>query len=117
LLRNDGLEFRCDWVEMVVERADTPFTHRYQPGQRVRMPIAHGEGRYYVEPAALGALAVAFRYVENPNGSVGAIAGIVNARGNVLGLMPHPERCAEPELGGTDGRALFESVVRSAVSA
>ncbi|HEY3108488.1 MAG TPA: phosphoribosylformylglycinamidine synthase subunit PurQ [Chloroflexota bacterium] len=116
LLRNDGLEFRCDWVDLSVERADTAFTHRYEPGQRIRMPIAHGEGRYYVDASAVPALNVAFRYLDNPNGSVAAIAGVVNARGNVLGLMPHPERCAEPELGGSDGRPLFESIVESAVS-
>ena len=117
LLRNDGLEFRCQWVDMTVERADTPFTRGYRPGQRVRMPIAHGEGRYYVDPSSVGDLAVAFRYVDNPNGSVDAIAGLVNPRGNVLGLMPHPERCAEPELGGQDGRPLFESIVAAAVGA
>jgi phosphoribosylformylglycinamidine synthase I len=117
LLRNDGLEFRCGWVDLSVERADTPFTHRYEPGQPVRMPIAHGEGRYYVDAAAVPALNVAFRYLDNPNGSVAGIAGVVNDRGNVLGLMPHPERCAEPELGGTDGRALFESIVGAAVGA
>jgi phosphoribosylformylglycinamidine synthase len=117
LLRNDGLEFRCDWVDLAVERVDTPFTHRYRPGQRLRMPIAHGEGRYYVDAASVPDVNVAFRYLDNPNGSVASIAGVVNERGNVLGLMPHPERCSEPELGGTDGRALFESIVDAAVRA
>jgi len=114
LLRNDVLEFRCQWVEMRVERTDTPFTSGYEVGQRVRMPIAHGEGRYYAEgPSG----SVVFRYMENPNGSVADIAGLANARGNVLGLMPHPERCAETALGGTDGLALFESVVKALVTA
>jgi phosphoribosylformylglycinamidine synthase len=117
LLRNDGLEFRCDWVDLTVERGDTPFTRGYRPGQSVRMPIAHGEGRYYVDPASVPEVNVAYRYQQNPHGSVAGIAGVVNARGNVLGLMPHPERCAEPALGGTDGRALFESIVASAVTA
>jgi phosphoribosylformylglycinamidine synthase len=118
LLRNDNLQFRCETVEMTVERCDTPFTRGYQPGQHVRMPVAHGEGRYYVDPESLRSLdGVAFRYVNNPNGSVGDIAGLVNKRGNVLGLMPHPERCAEPELGGTDGRPLFESIVSSLATA
>ncbi len=110
LTRNAGLEFRAEWVEMTVERTDTPFTSLYRPGQIVRMPIAHGEGRYWGPDEN-----VAFRYVDNPNGSVANVAGLV--RGSVLGLMPHPERCAEPELGGTDGRLLFESIVRSLVHA
>jgi phosphoribosylformylglycinamidine synthase len=115
LLRNESLEFRCQWVEMTVERTDTPFTSGYERGQRVSMPIAHGEGRYYVAP--LAPEAVVFRYLDNPNGSLGGVAGLVNACGNVLGMMPHPERCAEPALGGVDGRALFASVVRSLVHA
>lgn len=114
LTRNDVLEFRAQWVDLVVERTDTPFTSLYQPGQVLRMPIAHGEGRYWVGDEDVD---VVFRYVENPNGSVGNVAGIANRGGNVLGLMPHPERCSEPELGGTDGRALFESIVRSLVRA
>ena len=112
LTRNDVLEFRAQWVELVVERTDTPFTSLYRPGQVVRMPIAHGEGRYVGADEG-----VALRYVANPNGSAGNVAGLVNGRGNVFGLMPHPERCAEPELGGTDGRALFASVVSSMVRA
>jgi phosphoribosylformylglycinamidine synthase I len=117
LLRNDALEFRCQTVDLTVERADTPFTRGYRRGQRVTMPIAHGEGRYYVDPGSVSDVNVAFRYVENPNGSVESIAGVVNRRGNVLGLMPHPERCSEAELGGVDGRAVFESIVQSAVRA
>jgi phosphoribosylformylglycinamidine synthase len=114
LLRNEALEFRCQWVEMSVERVDTPFTALYRPGQRVRMPIAHGEGRYFVDGEPSG---VVLRYVENPNGSVGDVAGLINERGNVFGLMPHPERASEALLGGADGRAVFESILRSAVLA
>jgi len=114
LLRNEGLEFRCQWVEMSVERVDTPFTSLYRPGQRLRMPIAHGEGRYFVEGPPEG---VVLRYLDNPNGSVGDVAGLVGGRGNVFGLMPHPERASEPQLGGADGRLMFESIVRSAVLA
>jgi phosphoribosylformylglycinamidine synthase subunit PurQ / glutaminase len=114
LLRNKTLEFRAQSVEMTVERVDTPFTHLYRPGQRISMPIAHGEGRYFVDGPLAG---VALRYVDNPNGSLGDVAGLVNERGNVFGLMPHPERASEAELGGTDGRLLFESIVRSAVLA
>ena len=110
LTRNDVLEFRAQWVDLIVERTDTPFTSRYTPGQVVRMPIAHGEGRYLGPDEN-----VVFRYVENPNGSAGSIAGI--SKGNVLGLMPHPERASEAVLGGTDGRLLFESVVHSLVHA
>lgn len=114
LLRNEALEFRAQPVEMTVERADTPFTHLYRAGQRVTMPIAHGEGRYFVEGEPSG---VALRYVRNPNGSLGDVAGLANESGNVFGLMPHPERASEVELGGTDGRLLFESIARSAVQA
>jgi phosphoribosylformylglycinamidine (FGAM) synthase-like amidotransferase family enzyme len=125
----DGLEFRCDWVDLAVERADTPFTHRYEPGQRVRMPIAHGEGRYFDLGPKLDALErneqVVFRYCSpagevdganrqwNPNGAERAIAGICNKAGNVMALMPHPERCAEAILGNQDGLEIFRSLVDS----
>ncbi|TAK23293.1 MAG: phosphoribosylformylglycinamidine synthase subunit PurQ [Chloroflexota bacterium] len=114
LLRNEALEFRCGWVDMTVERADTPFTRMYRPGQVVRMPIAHGDGRYFVtdEPTD-----VVLRYVDNPNGSMGAVAGIANHRGNVFGLMPHPERCSELDLGGIDGLGIFRSIVRELAGA
>ena len=114
LLRNDGLEFRCQWSDLTVIRTDTPFTSDYKPGEVIRMPIAHGEGRFHIDPASLPTLdGVVLRYRDNPNGSMGDIAGIVNQRGNVFGLMPHPERCAEPELGGIDGRRLFTSMIGS----
>ena len=127
--RNKDLRFLCRDVYLKVERTDLPFTRRFKPGQVVRMPIAHGEGNYEDSPAALDQLEAAgqvvFRYVApdgarseewNPNGSARAIAGIVNARGNVLGMMPHPERCAETVLGNADGLELLAGVVESAVA-
>jgi phosphoribosylformylglycinamidine synthase len=126
LLRNRVLEFRCRWVGLRVERTDTPFTNAYAPGEIIRMPIAHGEGRYYADPATLERLEasgqVVLRYClhpdvpdddPNPNGSVHDIAGLVNERGNVFGLMPHPERCCEALVGGDDGLRLFQSIVRA----
>jgi len=130
LVRNDCLEFRCEWTHLRCEREATPFTGCLGRGQVVRVPIAHGEGNYVADPATLDALErrgqVVFRYcdaagtttrVANPNGSHANIAGIVNERGNVLGMMPHPERCAEAELGGTDGLLLFRSVLEAAAGA
>ena len=117
LLRNDGLEFRCQWTDLVVERANTRFTSAYRTGDVIRMPIAHGEGRFHIDPSSLATLdGVVLRYSNNPNGSMGNIAGIVNERGNVFGLMPHPERCSEAELGGTDGLGVFTSMIRSIAS-
>jgi len=124
LLRNEGLRFVCDEVHLRVETGETLFTEHYEPGQILRIPIAHGEGRYTDSQAALdeleGSGRVVFRYVRpdgtpaadaNPNGSARNIAGIVNARGNVLGMMPHPERAVDQLLGSTDGLPLFESVL------
>jgi phosphoribosylformylglycinamidine synthase len=116
MLRNASLQFRSQWVYCRVERTDTPFTSACTYGQVLRLPIAHGEGNYVslAEPSG-----VVLRYCDadgnvdpsaNPNGSQDAIAGIVNARGNVFGLMPHPERAADALLGSTDGRFLFESI-------
>ena len=124
ILRNTGLRFLCKFVSLRVERTDTPFTNRFRPGQIVRMPIAHNEGRYTVEPKALPAVAgqAVFRYCDedgrlrdaaNPNGSTDAIAGLTNEAGNVMGLMPHPERAAEPVLGSSDGRLVFESMLEA----
>jgi phosphoribosylformylglycinamidine synthase len=125
MLHNRSATFRCEWVYVRVERADTPFTVGYADGQVARMPIAHGEGNYYAEPQTLAQLEadrrVAFRYVDaaghpsdaaNPNGALRNIAGILSAEGNVLGLMPHPERSAEAILGSEDGRVIFDSMVR-----
>jgi phosphoribosylformylglycinamidine synthase len=157
MLRNTGLRFICRFVTLRVERTDTPFTNRFQPGQVVRMPIAHNEGRYTIGPKArpsISAQAV-FRYCDadgrvteaatpppvaaadgglrprrakctfgaatdggaNPNGSTDAIAGLINAGGNVLGMMPHPERAAEDALGSADGRLVFESMIDTLVHA
>ncbi|GAA6756744.1 phosphoribosylformylglycinamidine synthase subunit PurQ [Thermus thalpophilus] len=118
LLANLNLHFTCKEVGVRVERADLPFTRLYQRGQVLRLPIAHAEGRYYADPETLGRLEgegqVVFRYAPlageedfNPNGSLNDIAGIVNEKGNVLGMMPHPERAVDPILGGEDGLPLF----------
>jgi phosphoribosylformylglycinamidine synthase I len=128
LIRNACLEFRCQWVNLRCERNDLPFTRAV--GKRVlRMPIAHQEGNYQADPTTLNQLEergqVVFRYCNergdpggeaNPNGSAHDIAGIVNPNGNVLGMMPHPERCAEVDVGGTDGLLLFRSVLEVASS-
>ena len=124
LMRNAGLCFVCEPVRLRVENAATMFTADYQPGQLLRMPIAHGEGRFTADEALLdrleGSGQVVFRYTDaageptaeaNPNGSMRNIAGVVNDRGNVLGMMPHPERAVDRLLGSTDGLPLFESLV------
>ncbi len=128
MLRNTGLRFICRFVTLRVERTDTPFTNRFQPGQVIRLPIAHNEGRYTIGTKELSAASAqtVFRYCDeqgrlteaaNPNGSTEAIVGLVNAKGNVLGMMPHPERAAEAALGSEDGRLVFESMVESLVAA
>jgi phosphoribosylformylglycinamidine synthase len=124
LMRNDSLQYRCVWVHLRVENVETPFTIACRPGQVLRIPISHGEGRYVAGKETLAALEsagrVVFRYCDaggevtpeaNPNGSVNNIAGIINERGNVLGMMPHPERACEPLMGGEDGLALWLSVL------
>jgi phosphoribosylformylglycinamidine synthase I len=128
--RNQNLRFLCRDVYLKVERTDLPFTRNFREGQVLRMPIAHAEGNYEDEAGRLDTLEanrqIVFRYVTpegqradgdpqwNPNGAARAIAGIANEGGNVLGMMPHPERCSEPILGNTDGLALFAGVVQSA---
>lgn len=111
LVRNAGLHFVCDRVPVRVERTTLPWTQTYQSGQTITLPIAHGEGNYYADTDTLKALEdngqIVFRYLDNPNGSLHDIAGICNPSGNVLGLMPHPERASDPVTGGTDGLALF----------
>jgi phosphoribosylformylglycinamidine synthase len=120
LARNPSLHFLCQDVHLRVERDDLAFTRRFERGQVLRIPIAHNEGRFYVDDATLEELEgegrVVFRYVDeqgrqtpesNVNGSVNAIAGVVNVRGNVLGMMPHPERAVEPLLGSSDGAELL----------
>ena len=123
LLRNEHLEFRCDWVSLQVENPRTRFSASCAPGQVLSIPISHGEGRYHADPEVLEELEqhgqVVFRYCDpqgrptpeaNPNGSLHNIAGIVNREGNVLGMMPHPERACEALLGGEDGALLFRSL-------
>jgi len=126
MLRNNGLKFRCEHVHVRVEQTDTPFTAACQVGQILQLPIAHGEGNYFAEPAVIESLEknrqVIFRYTTasgelsetaNPNGSAHSIAGLCNSARNVVGLMPHPERACEPILGSKDGLAIFESVVQT----
>ena len=124
LLRNVHLEYRCQWTYLKVENYSTAFTSRCQNGQALKIPISHYEGRYYADDATLAELEadkrVIFRYSTptgqvmesaNPNGSLCNIAGIINKRGNVLGMMPHPERSCEPLLGSVDGNKIWESII------
>jgi phosphoribosylformylglycinamidine synthase subunit PurQ / glutaminase len=113
LMRNASLRFVCRDVELVVQRDDTPFTTRCSTGQRIVIPVKHGDGRY-VPPADLDPQQVVFRYVEDCNGSVDQIAGVCNEQGNVVGLMPHPEHAVDPLLGSADGALIFASLVESA---
>jgi phosphoribosylformylglycinamidine synthase len=126
MLRNRSLQYRCEHVHVRVERNDTPWTSLCAPGLVMRIPIAHGEGNYYADPAVIARLEangqVIFRYTTaagevtddaNPNGSLHNIAGICNERRNVVALMPHPERACEPVLGSGDGKIVLDSVVAS----
>jgi len=121
LLRNAGMNFVCREVALTVETSQSLFTAGYSQGQQITIPVAHHDGNYFADTATLdrieGEGRVAFRYAEAVNGSARQIAGVLNAAGNVLGMMPHPERMIEPAQGGSDGRALFESVVKSLVAA
>jgi phosphoribosylformylglycinamidine synthase subunit PurQ / glutaminase len=125
MLRNRSLKYRCEHVHLRVDAVDTPFTITAQPGQVLRIPIGHGDGNYYAAPDVLDTLEqnnrIVLRYTDaqgrlddesNPNGSARAIAAICNEQRNVVGMMPHPERACEPLVGGTDGRVIFESIVR-----
>ena len=126
LVKNAGLKYVCRDVYVRAERQDTPYTSRIKQGTVLRIPIGHGEGCYYAPEEGLQELEekrqVVFRYCDesgqvttgsNPNGSLRAIAGICNARGNVLGMMPHPDRCAEEVLGNAQGRRIFDSIVHA----
>ncbi|MEO6040620.1 MAG: phosphoribosylformylglycinamidine synthase subunit PurQ [Croceibacterium sp.] len=121
LMRNAQLTFVCRTVPLTVETSQSLFTAGYEAGQTIHLPVAHHDGNYFADAATLDRLEgegrVAFRYGEATNGSRRGIAGVLNEAGNVLGMMPHPERAVEPELGGVDGRALFASAVRSLVAA
>jgi phosphoribosylformylglycinamidine synthase len=129
LVRNASLQFRCEWVYLRREGGSSPWVDAIPQGAVLRVPISHGEGNYYADPETLDRLEAAgrvvFRYCDaagnvtpeaNPNGSARNIAGIINDRGNVLGMMPHPERAGEPLVGGTDGNRIWESVIRSALA-
>ena len=118
LLRNEALKYVCKSVELEVTNAQTRFTAGYAGRRQVAMTVGNGEGNFFADPATLERLEgegqVVFRYLDNPNGSTAAIAGIVNEAGNVLGLMPHPDRAFETELGSADGAILFQSALASA---
>jgi phosphoribosylformylglycinamidine synthase subunit PurQ / glutaminase len=115
LMRNRGLQFICREVRLRAATTRSPFTNAALPGQTLRMPIAHGEGCYFAEERTLDELEaedrVAFRYVDNPNGSLRNIAGILNRERNVMGMMPHPERASEPLMGSSDGLVVFQSML------
>ena len=121
LMRNAGIRFVCRDVKLTVENTQSLFTAGYDAGQQITIPVAHHDGNYFADAETLDRIEsegrVAFRYVEDVNGSARNIAGVLNDRGNVLGMMPHPERMIEAAHGGTDGRILFESVVRGLVAA
>ena len=126
LMRNDHLQFRCEWTNLRIESSTSPFTLNAEVGQVISVPISHGEGNYFADNATLDEIEkndqVLFRYStsegrttkdSNPNGSLNNIAGITNREGNVLGMMPHPERCCDPLLGSTDGEVIFRSIADS----
>jgi phosphoribosylformylglycinamidine synthase I len=130
LMRNDSLEFRCEWTNLRREGGATPWADGIPEGAVLKVPISHGAGNYYADEATLASLErdsrIVFRYCDaagnattaaNPNGSLHNIAGIINAQGNVLGMMPHPERAAEQLTGGADGNRIWESLIRQAVAA
>jgi phosphoribosylformylglycinamidine synthase len=118
LIRNNSLKFRCHQVDLVVENAGTAFTNAYKQGEVIEIPIAHGEGSFFVDDETLASLKannqIVFRYAgDNPNGSVDNIAGVCNEAGNVVGMMPHPERAVKDILGSADGVKMFTSVLNA----
>ena len=121
LMRNAGMTFICRTVDLTVENTDSIFTRGLSQGQTIRIPVAHHDGNYFADDATLDRLEgdgrIAFRYAQNCNGSVRDIAGVLNAAGNVLGMMPHPERAVEPAHGGTDGRLIFDSAITALAGA
>ena len=129
LMRNDHLEFRCIWTDLRVENTSTIFTSKSTEGQLLHIPMSHGEGNYQADEETISRLEnngqVIFRYSDtsgnvtsqiNPNGSVNNIAGIINERGNVLGMMPHPEKASEKLIGGDDGNIIFKSLMENTVN-
>jgi phosphoribosylformylglycinamidine synthase subunit PurQ / glutaminase len=121
LIRNRSLKFSCRDVHLRTETTRSPFTCAAQKGEILRLPIAHGEGCYFADDHTLDELEaedrVAFRYLDNPNGSLRDIAGILNRERNVMGMMPHPERACDPLMGSVDGLVIFESMLRAAQAA
>jgi phosphoribosylformylglycinamidine synthase I len=121
LIRNRDLKFICRELPLRVDTVDSPFTNAAHKGETLRMPIAHGEGCYYADERTLDELEaedrVALRYLDNANGSLRAIAGVLNRERNVMGLMPHPERATEPLMGSSDGLVIFQSMLHAAVNA
>jgi phosphoribosylformylglycinamidine synthase len=130
LMRNDHLEFRCIWTDLRVENSSTIFTSASIEGQTLHIPMSHGEGNYQADADTIKRLEdngqVVFRYADtngnvtpdiNPNGSINNIAGIVNEHGNVLGMMPHPEKACETLIGGDDGNVIFTSIIDNFVQA
>jgi len=128
LMRNECLQYRCQSTHLIVENADTAFTRSMRPGQVLKMPISHGEGKYHADAETIRALKAKNQIVfrdctengrvakeANPNGSMDNIAGVINEEGTVLGLMPHPERAAEAAVGGTDGTLIFHSILNTLV--
>ena len=126
LIRNNCVQFRCEWVNLRVEDSTNNFVSQCETGQVLKVPISHGEGNYYADQETINAMMdnnqIVFRYCDafgevteesNPNGSLNNIAGIINKNRNVLGMMPHPERCCEAELGGKDGLYIFESIMKN----
>lgn len=117
LMRNEALDFVCRDVALTVDNAQSTFTSRYEAGETIRIPVAHHDGNYNADAETLDRLEgegrIAFRYAENVNGSARGIAGVLNAAGNVLGMMPHPERRIEAAHGGDDGRRLFEGLLET----
>jgi phosphoribosylformylglycinamidine synthase len=120
LLRNVTMKYVCKFVELRTETTNTPYTNLLKRGQILRVPIGHGEGNFFADADTLQRIEdndqVVFRYVENPNGSLHDIAGIVNEKRNVFGMMPHPDRSSEAILGSADGKLIFESMVNALVS-
>ncbi len=129
LMRNDHLEFRCIWTDLRVENANTMFTSKAFEGQTLHIPLSHGEGNFQADDATIERLEgngqIVFRYADpdgsvtpeiNPNGSINNIAGIINERGNVMGMMPHPEKACEDLIGGADGNVIFSSMIENVVA-
>jgi len=118
LMRNASMRYICKDTPLAIANGNTAFTRAYRDARETVMPVGNGDGRYFADPETLERLEmedrIVFRYLDNPNGSAGDIAGIMNDRGNVLGIMPHPDRCADPALGRTGGWAFFQSLAEAA---